>query len=167
MKLAYLTASTAALLLSSTALMAQSEPAQNIENVYIDVGGTAVQVPIGQAAEACAMDEATLQQVAQTRLADSGLDPAVIYGLGNESADATGAAGSDTATTTADTASAEGLGEMGSTDPSAGAASGTDTASAEVGATSDGAVDSAGTAGGDTASADASATMDSSAGTGT
>lgn len=153
MKLACITASTAALLLSSSALMAQSDPAQNLENVYLDVGGTAVQVPIAQAAEACALDEASLQQIAQTRLADSGLDPAVIYGLGNENPDAMASAG----TTTDDTAAAEALGEMGGSDE-------TSTAAADSGAAASGTMDSTGAASNEMASAEASGTMDSGTG---
>ncbi|TNC71988.1 hypothetical protein [Rubellimicrobium roseum] len=162
MKLAYVTASTAALLLSSTAVFAQQDPAQELSNVYIDVGGTAVQVPVAQAAEACAMDEATIQQIAQTRLSESGLDPAVVYGLGNE----TGAVPTDTADTgappldevgtTGDTADAGGT--MGAAPD---AATGSDMASVDAAGT-DGA-ETTGT-GTDMATADATGTIDSTTG---
>jgi len=169
MKLAYLTASSAALLLSSTALLAQSEPAQNLENLYIDVGGTAVQVPVAQAAEACALDEASLQQIAQTRLAESGLDPAVVYGLGNENPDAM--ASTDTAaagTTTDDAAGAETLGEMGGTDSTTAADAGTSTESTDAANGDMASADASGTAGSgtgsDMAAADTTGTVDSTTG---
>jgi hypothetical protein len=69
MRLSTLTASTATLLLSSTALLAQEaqqSATTGFQNVYVDVDGSAVQVPVDLAAQACALDAATLQQVAQT-----------------------------------------------------------------------------------------------------
>ncbi|WP_210529811.1 hypothetical protein [Rubellimicrobium arenae] len=160
MKLVHLTASTAALLLSSTALFAQQGTSQNLDNVYIDVGGTAVQIPVAQAAEACALDEATIQQVAATRLQESGMDPAVVYGLGNETADVSGSGAAmdsagadamnstdmaaDSAATTGEAMDSTGAGTAtadagagsasGSMESSGGATAGTDMAATDSGA---------------------------------
>ncbi|TNC51201.1 hypothetical protein FHG66_06555 [Rubellimicrobium rubrum] len=146
MKFATLTASTAVLLLSSTAIMAQEAGATtSLDNVYVDVGGQAIQVPVAQAAQACGLDEAAIQQVASTRLEESGLDPAVVYGLGNETAsatDSTGATGTEAATST-DTAAASGtMDSTGTATADAGAAgtagataTGTDMAATDAGTT--------------------------------
>lgn len=116
MRLSTLTASTATLLLSSTALLAQEaqqSATTGFQNVYVDVDGSAVQVPVDLAAQACALDAATLQQVAQTRLGEAGMDAESIPGL--MSADAGSAAGidasgglSDIEATPTDTADATG-----------------------------------------------------------
>jgi len=73
MRLVPLTASTAALLLSSTALLAQ-QIATPSENVMLDVGGAPILVPIAVAAEACDLDEAGVQQASQSRIDQSELD---------------------------------------------------------------------------------------------
>jgi len=96
MRRSILTASTAALLLSSTALMAQeaqSTGPNGFANVFVDVDGSAVQVPVDLAAQACALDALTLQQVAQTRLDDAGMMASSVPGL--VTADAGSAAGLD------------------------------------------------------------------------
>lgn len=76
MTFAKLTASTAALLLSSTALLAQETQSQAFQSVFIDVGGTTVLVPTDVALEACGFDRASLQSVAESRLQESGVDQA-------------------------------------------------------------------------------------------
>jgi hypothetical protein len=73
-------ASTAALLLSSSVLFAQQTP-MNFENVFVDVDGTAVRIPIALAAEACGLDAAGIQQAALTRVQESGLDEATVQEL--------------------------------------------------------------------------------------
>lgn len=74
MTLSKLTASTAALLLSSTALLAQETQSQSFQAVFIDVGGTAVLVPADVALEACGFDQASLQSVVEARLQESGVE---------------------------------------------------------------------------------------------
>lgn len=165
MKFAKLTASTAALLLSSSALVAQDASTQGFENVFIDVGGTAVLVPVDVALEACGLDESALQTVAQTRIDESGGDAATFSTqFSNASLDAMGqggAAGTDTAAAGGD-ASTDMTGDAATADAGAttDAAAGTDTtatADASGGAaasTDTGAA--AGTETTDTATADAS-----------
>ena len=146
MKLSSLAASTAALLLSSTALLAQDAPAGGqgaFENVFVDVEGSAVQVPAALAAEACGLDLATLQTTAQTRLDEAGMDAAMIPGL--VTANAASAAGIDAS------------GGMTDTDANSMDTVGTDTAGVTPSATTDPMGSTAPAAGG-TASADASAT---------
>jgi len=117
MRLSIITASTAALLMSSTALFAQEAQTNgpsNLDNVFVDVDGSAVQVPVALAAEACGLDEAGLQQLALTRLNEAGMDAASIPGLMTADAgmgtttglDASGGM-SDTDATSMDTASAD------------------------------------------------------------
>ncbi|HVG46923.1 MAG TPA: hypothetical protein VM899_02105 [Rubellimicrobium sp.] len=72
MALARLTASMAALLLSSTALLAQQD-ATTGQSVILDVGGTPILVPIALATQACDLDEAGVQQASQSRIEQSGL----------------------------------------------------------------------------------------------
>jgi hypothetical protein len=146
MKLSFLTASTAALLLSSTALLAQDAPAGGqgaFENVFVDVEGSAVQVPAALAAEACGLDLATLQTTAQTRLDEAGLDAAAIPGL--VTANAASAAGIDAS------------GGMTDTDANSMDTVGTDTTGVTPSATTDPMGSTAPALGG-TASAEASAT---------
>jgi hypothetical protein len=80
MKLAQLTVSTAVLLLSTTTAFAQQGTTTN-QNVFIDVGGTPIQVPIATATEACSLDEAGVQQAALSRVESSGLDDAAVQEL--------------------------------------------------------------------------------------
>jgi len=146
MKLSFLTASTAALLLSSTALLAQDPPAGSqgaFDNVFVDVEGSAVQVPVDLAAEACGLDVATLQTTAQTRLDEAGMDATTIPGL--VTANAATAAGIDAS------------GGMTDTDANSMDTVGTDTAGVTPSATTD-PMGSTAPASGGTASADASAT---------
>lgn len=110
MRLAHLTASTAALLLSSTALLAQ-ESSTTYENVFLDVGGTPLQVPVALAAEACGLDEAGVQQAALSRIEGSGLDDVAVQELFAATApasamDSTGAADTAAADTTGTTGAA-------------------------------------------------------------
>jgi hypothetical protein len=163
-----LTASTAALLLSSTALLAQEAQSQAYQSVFVDVGGTAVLVPLYVALEACGLDETTLQTVAQTRFQESGADESQFYAQMESAMGLTGqggVAGSGDAAMQ-DTAAA------GTAGTGAGDASGTmgtegGTASADAG----GATGAAGTTGGaastDAATADAGATTDAGAASGT
>lgn len=71
MRLASLTAPMAALLLSSTALVAQEAqtPAegQAFRQVYVDVDGSAVLIPVELALEACGLGDAELQAAALSR----------------------------------------------------------------------------------------------------
>ena len=146
MKFPFLTASTAAFLLSSTALLAQDAPAGGqgaFENVFVDVEGSAVQVPVALAAEACGLDVATLQTTAQTRLDEAGIDPAIIPGL--VTANAATAAGIDAS------------GGMTDTDANSMDTVGTDTAGVTPSATTD-PMGGTAPASGNTASAEASAT---------
>jgi len=154
MKLAKLTASTAALLLSSTALLAQEAQSQAFQSVFIDVGGTAVLVPLDVALEACGLDESTLQTAFQGRLDDSGIDQTQFTAqmdsamgtmnqgaTGDAAAQDTAAAGdaSGTMTTEGGTASADAggaAGAAGSTDDATGMASDT-TQTADANATTD------------------------------
>ncbi len=165
MTLARLTASTAALLLSSTALVAQEGQSRTFENVYIDVEGSAVLVPVDLALEACGLDAEGIQQAANSRLDTSGLDAEAIFaqinagdpmggaaagaeGQNAAAADASGAAATDDAAATdTDTAAAD-AGAAGTE----GAAETTATADASA-AAEDAA---AGTQSTDTATADAS-----------
>lgn len=71
----------AVLLLASTALSVR-EAETNLESVYVDVDGIAVQVSVALAAEACGQDEAAIQQLALTRSEESGLDPAMLLAGG-------------------------------------------------------------------------------------
>jgi len=129
MKFAKLTASTAALLLSSSALMAQE--AQTMQSVFIDVGGTAVLVPMDVALEACGMDATTLQTAAQGRIDESGIDQTQFMtqmdsamGMmngGDAAAQDTAAAGAATTTGTAG-ATAEGTASADASGAAAGAA---------------------------------------------
>jgi hypothetical protein len=148
MTIAKLAASMAAFLLSSTALMAQEAQPASFQSVFIDVGGTAVLVPMDVALEACNLDETGLQSAFQSRLDESGIDQTQFTAQMQAAMDMTGQAGAagtgDAATQ--DTAAAD-----------AGAASGTEgAASADAG----GATDAAGTTGGaaatDTSTAEAS-----------
>jgi hypothetical protein len=96
MRRSIFTASAAALLLSSGAVLAQEAQQSgqtSFDNVFVDVDGSAVQVPVDLAAEACALDVTTLQQVAQTRLDEAGMTASSIPGL--MMADAGSAAGLD------------------------------------------------------------------------
>ena len=151
MTLAKLTATTAALLLSSTALMAQETQSQTHQSVFIDVGGTAVLVPMDVALEACGLDETGLQTAFQSRLEESGIDQTQFTAQMDSAMGMTGQGGAfgngDTAAQ--DTAAAD-AGAAGTGDAS-GAAAGTEgTASADAGgATGDAAA-------ADTATADAS-----------
>ena len=148
MTLAKLTATTAALLLSSTALMAQDAQSQTHQSVFIDVGGTAVLVPMDVALQACNLDETGLQSALQSRLEESGIDQTQFAA---QMASAMGMTGQGGAAGT-DAAAAQDTAAAGTGDAS-GAAAGTEgTASADAGAagtTGDGAAT-------DTATADAS-----------
>ncbi len=137
MTLAKLTASTAALLLSSTALMAQEAQSQTFQSVFIDVGGTAVLVPMDVALEACNLDETGLQTAFQSRLDESGIDQTQFMTQMQSAMDMTGQGGA--AGTTGDAAAQ-------------------DTAAADAGAaaTGDASGAAAGTETTDTATADAS-----------
>jgi hypothetical protein len=108
MKRAEFTASTAAFLLSASALMAQEAQSQTFQSVFIDVGGTAVLVPMDVALEACGgLDEASLQSAARSRLQDSGADETQFYAqlesatamMGQRGEDGTGDATATNATT--------------------------------------------------------------------
>lgn len=155
MKFAYLTASTAALLLSSTSLIAQETTSPSgamdfTQSVFVDVEGAAYLIPIDLAAELCGADAASLTQTAQSAFDASGMDPSMMMGSGTDTA----AAGMDMEATTADTASA---------DAAAGAdAAMTDTATADAGATAG--TDAGAAAATDTATADAGATTGTEAG---
>jgi len=169
MRLAKLTASTAALLLSSTALLAQEAQSQAFRSVFIDVGGTAILVPLDVALEACGLDETTLQTVAQTRFQESGANESQFYAQMESAMGLTGqggAAGSGDAATQ-DTAAA-GTGTTGAGDASGTMGTEGGTASADAG----GATGAAGTTGGaaastDTATANAGATTGAGAASGT
>ncbi len=80
MRYAILTASMAVLFASTSTLVAQDgagTPTSNDhEDVYINVDGAAVQIPIALAAEACGLDEAAVMETAATRMEESGLDAA-------------------------------------------------------------------------------------------
>jgi len=95
MRRSILTASTAVLLVSSGALFAQDaqQSGQSFENVFVNVDGSAVQVPVDLAAQACALDTVSVQQMAQTRLDEAGVTGSSIPGL--MTADAGSAAGLD------------------------------------------------------------------------
>ena len=80
MRLVRLTASTAALLFLSTALLAQQEATSSL-SVVLDVGGTPMLVPIAIATEACDLDEAGVQQASQSRIGQSGLDDTAVQGM--------------------------------------------------------------------------------------
>lgn len=142
MKLAYLTASTAALLLSSTSLMAQEATSGGAmggmdftQSVFVDVDGAAYQIPIDLAAELCGSDAATLTQTAQSAFDASGMDPAMMAG-GMDTAAAGTASGDAAATTGADTATADAGGTTGTDAGNAGAAGmGSDTQTADANAT--------------------------------
>ena len=132
MRLVHLTASTAALLVSSTALLAQ-QSSTSYENVFVDVGGTPLQVPVTLAAEACGLDEAGVQQAALSRIESSGVDNATLQELFAATAPASttepnGAAGT-TGTDTAATADAASTPAPGSEPASTGD---TDIAAAET-----------------------------------
>ena len=83
-----LTACTAALLLSSTALLAQE--AQTFQNVYVDVDGAAVLIPVELALEACGLDEAGIQQAAASRFEESGFDATMVQNLFDEAGPTSG-----------------------------------------------------------------------------
>jgi hypothetical protein len=125
-----LTASTAALLLSSTALFAQ-QGGSTTENVFLDIDGTPVQVPLALAAQACDLDEAGVQQASQSRIEQSGLDDSTVQQLFAANA----AAGSMNATGdggTAGTESAAAADTMATAETSTGSGAvnaGTDTTS--------------------------------------
>ena len=153
MTLAKLAASTAALLLSSTALMAQEAQSQTYQSVFIDVGGTAVLVPMDVALEACNLDETALQSAFQSRLDENEIDQTQFMAQLDSAMGMTGQGG---AAGTGD-AAAQDTAAAGAATTGAGDASGTEgTASADAG----GATDAAGTTGDaaatDTATADAS-----------
>ncbi len=152
MTLAKLTASTAALLLSSTALMAQEAQSQTFQSVFIDVGGTAVLVPMDVALEACNLDETGLQTAFQSRLDESGIDQTQFMTQMQSAMDMTGqggAAGTTGDAAAQDTAAADA--GAAATGDASGAAAGTEgAATADAG----GATGDAATT--DTATADAS-----------
>lgn len=130
MTIAKLTASTAALMLCSTALMAQEAGDQAFRNVYIDVDGAAVLIPAELALEACGLDEMGIQSAAMSRLEGSGMDQAAMMaqinaadpmgamGAGGMTGGVTaagGALGDASGTVTMDTANAGALGGTGTT----------------------------------------------------
>ena len=176
MTLAKLTASTAALLLSSTALMAQEAQSQTFQSVFIDVGGTAVLVPMDVALEACNLDETALQSAFQSRLDENQVDQTQFMtqmqsamgmtdqggtaGSGDAAAQDTAAAGTDDASgtmATEGTAAADAAGATGAAGTTGDAAV-TDTATADASGDASGAASGAasGTETADTATADAS-----------
>ena len=152
MTLAKLTASTAALLLSSTALMAQDAQSQTHQSVFIDVGGTAVLVPMDVALEACNLDETGLQSAFQSRLEESGIDQTQFAA---QMASAMGMTGQGGAAGT-DAAAAQDTAAAGTGDASGTAAGTEGTASADAGATTGAAGTTGDAAATDTATADAS-----------
>lgn len=117
MRLASLTAPMAALLLSSTALVAQEAqtPAegQAFRQVYVDVDGSAVLIPVDLALEACGLEDAELQAAALSRFEGADIqvgmlpemfeDPAVAEAAAPGTAAAAGGDGTPgTAAATAD-----------------------------------------------------------------
>ena len=153
MTYAKLTASTAALLLSSTALMAQEASSQSMQSVFIDVGGSAVLVPMDVALEACGLDEATLQSTVQANLDASGIDQTQFMAQMDS---AMGTMGGDAATQ--DTAAAD----AGATGDASGTMTTEDTASADASGAAAGAtgMDASGGVSDTTQTADANATTD-------
>lgn len=74
MRYAALTAAAATLLAASSPLFAQEgagAPASE-DQVYVDVDGAAVQVPVALAAEACGMDETAVMEAAAARSHEGG-----------------------------------------------------------------------------------------------
>lgn len=105
------TASAAAILLSTGAVLAQeantqatgdasAQAGQTFDVVFIDVGGAAVQVPLALAAQACALATEEIQRTAQMRLEEQGLMPSDVGITPTASADASGTTGADAANTT-------------------------------------------------------------------
>ncbi len=172
MRLAYLSAPTAALLLSSTALMAQDATTSGgamgamdfSQSVFVDVEGAAYLIPVDLAAELCGIGAAELTQTAQANLEASGMDPATMQGTGTDTAaaGAAGAAGTTDAGATGaaatDTATAD-AGAAASTDAGAAETTATDTATADAGGTTGTDAGNVGATGmgSDTATADANA----------
>ncbi len=172
MTFAKLTASTAVLLLSSTALVAQESTSRTFENVYLDVEGSAVLVPVDLALEACGLDEAGIQQAANSRLDTSGMNAEEVFAQIN-SGDPIGGAAAGTESQDAAAASAgasadasTGMADTGATaDASEAAATGDAAATAAEPATADAsAADTTREAGStDMAAADASGAADAAA----
>lgn len=134
-----LTASAAAILLSTGAAFAQEadtqaagdEADQSFDVVFIDVGGAAVQVPLALAAQACALATEEIQQMAQMRLDEQGLMPSDVGITPTASADASVGATTETdAASTTQTADANATTDMGNATTAA-------TQTAEAGATGD------------------------------
>lgn len=102
---------------------------QTFDVVFIDVGGSAVQVPLELAAQACALGTEEIQQLAQTRLDEQGLMPADAGFMASADASGAGTTGTDAANTT-QTADANATTDMGN-------ATTDTTQTAEAGATGD------------------------------
>lgn len=78
MRKIWLTTSPVLWLGMTAATLAEGGPT-TFEDVFVAVDGRAVQVPAGLAAEACDLDDITVQQVAATLFEETGLDPLLVF----------------------------------------------------------------------------------------